>query len=293
VNQVQPGLRRAGQRLLLLQRLNPGQQPPWSIDAAQSQDVRRLSLATPLLQQQQPLSGSPESWLNLIHVEDAAAAVQASLRGTSPGKTWLVSDDEPVRRGDYYRFLAAAVGAPPPVFDESQPSRRGAGGLNKRCRSDQVKLDLSLTWQYPTYRDGVPHALGLTRNTAAQGLWVFFFVWPNFIISFGIAFWKGRAFFCICLRRWGNFVAGFLGPFRDWAIMLTSILDSEIRSLRYEAGESVNRSFNRGLIQSWFAGLPDGRPGCLITDQRDTISASQFDTPVVAIQGIPAFPAHF
>ncbi len=121
------------------------------------------------LQQQQALTGSAESWLNLIHVEDAAAAVQASLSGTFPGKTWVVSDHEPVRRGDYYRFLAAAVGAPPPVFDESQPSRRGAGGLNKRCRSDLVQHDLELTWQYPTFREGVPHALGSLRDTTAQG----------------------------------------------------------------------------------------------------------------------------
>ena len=48
------------------------------------------------------LSGDPEQWLNLIHVEDGAAAVAAALERGRPGTVCNVCDDRPVRRRDFY-----------------------------------------------------------------------------------------------------------------------------------------------------------------------------------------------
>ncbi len=119
----------------------------------------RLLSRVDALRRQEPLSGLAESWLNLIHVDDAATAVLACVERGDDGRVYLVSDDEPVLRGDYYRHLAALIDAPPPLFDESQPARRGAGGLNKRCRNARVKSELGMTLRFPNYRVGLPQAL--------------------------------------------------------------------------------------------------------------------------------------
>ncbi len=111
------------------------------------------------LKRQEPLAGSPDAWLNLIHVDDAAAAVVACQTRGRAGECYLVSDDEPIRRGAYYAHLAELLGTPAPVFDEQTPAKRGAGGLNKRCRNDKLKRDLAVTLRYPNYRDGLRQAL--------------------------------------------------------------------------------------------------------------------------------------
>lgn len=113
-----------------------------------------------------PLAGSAEAWLNLIHVEDAARAVVTVEALESPADTYLVTDDEPVRRGDYYAELARRIGAPPPVFDATQSARHGAGGLNKRCRNARLR---ATGWspRFTDYRSGLIDALGET--TAGDG----------------------------------------------------------------------------------------------------------------------------
>lgn len=105
------------------------------------------------------LSGSPEAWLNLIHVDDGTASVIAAAETITPSPCYLVCDDEPTSRGDYYRCLAEFVGAPVPTFDELTPSKRGSGGLNKRCRNTCLHAELLPTLRYPTYREGLANAV--------------------------------------------------------------------------------------------------------------------------------------
>jgi len=114
----------------------------------------------------EPLTGSPASWLNLIHVDDAVSMCQKVLQDPPRRAVYLVSDDAPVPRGVYYQRLAELVGAPQPVFDESQPARRGAGGLNKRCSNRRMRDEWQLTLEYPSYREGLAHALGDASKSA-------------------------------------------------------------------------------------------------------------------------------
>lgn len=106
-----------------------------------------------------PLAGSPDAWLNLIHVDDAATAVLAAAGHPSPEPLYLVSDDRPVMRGDYYGQLARLVDAPPPVFDAALQPRHGSG-LNKRCCNRRVKASLGVAWRYPTLDEGLQQSLG-------------------------------------------------------------------------------------------------------------------------------------
>ena len=105
------------------------------------------------------ITDNPEGYLNLIHVDDAAAAVLACEKRGRPGEIYLVSDDAPLPRIAYYAALAKLAGAPAPTFSGLDPSDAKIGNLNKRCRNRKIHDELQLTLQYPTFEIGLPHAM--------------------------------------------------------------------------------------------------------------------------------------
>lgn len=97
----------------------------------------------------EPIGGHPDAWLNLIHGDDAARACVAALTAAIPSPLYLVSNDRPLTRREYFTQLACRVSAPPPVFSGTSTSRHSLDGLNKRCRNERVKRELDLEWLYP------------------------------------------------------------------------------------------------------------------------------------------------
>jgi nucleoside-diphosphate-sugar epimerase len=93
-----------------------------------------------------PIAADPDSWLNLVHVDDAAAVVEAVGDAPAPGSLYVVSDGRPVLRRDWYTRLAELAGGPPPSWDDSTP--RGRGG-DKRIDPSLVWDDLGLTPRHP------------------------------------------------------------------------------------------------------------------------------------------------
>lgn len=115
----------------------------------------------------EPLTGRGDAWLNLIHVDDAAAIAAEALSRPDFDGTVLVCDDRPVTREEYYSRLAELVGAPKPRFDADAPVRRGSGGLNKRCSNTRLKGLLGQPLQFPTGEQGLVQALedsGFSRS---------------------------------------------------------------------------------------------------------------------------------
>ena len=112
-----------------------------------------------------PVPGNPEAWLNLIHVDDAVAAIlrAGALRLR---KTLLIADDRPIPRREYYETLARLLDTPPPLFQPDLPDRKGDRGLNKRIRNHAMHTHLQLPLQYPTLIEGLPHALGSSATTS-------------------------------------------------------------------------------------------------------------------------------
>jgi nucleoside-diphosphate-sugar epimerase len=94
--------------------------------------IRREALA-----RGEPIAGDPSRFLNLVHVDDAAAAVAAALDRGRPGRTYLVGDDRPVERREYYERAAAHLGAPAPRFLPPAPGSPEARReeANKRSRT--------------------------------------------------------------------------------------------------------------------------------------------------------------
>lgn len=108
----------------------------------------------------EPLAGRGDAWLNLIHVDDGVRAVLASDVLGQPSQTFLVTDNLPIQRSEYYGRLADLCGAPPPQFNPAVAASRGSGGINKRCRNQRMSEVLKVDLQYPTINEGLPQAIG-------------------------------------------------------------------------------------------------------------------------------------
>lgn len=89
-----------------------------------------------------PLAADPDSWLNLVHIDDAARVVCAVATAADPRPLYVVSDGKPVLRRDWYCGLAALIGAPEPAWDPSAPRERGA---DKRVNPAMLFRDLGFT----------------------------------------------------------------------------------------------------------------------------------------------------
>lgn len=107
-----------------------------------------------------PIASPQDGFLNLIHVDDAAKAVRAAWQRPKQ-RLYVVSDDQPVLRGNFYEEIARQTGAAAPRFvlptAGSPVSMRSES--NKRVWNRRMKRDLHSKLQFPTYREGLASIL--------------------------------------------------------------------------------------------------------------------------------------
>jgi nucleoside-diphosphate-sugar epimerase len=104
-----------------------------------------------------------EGWLNLIHVEDAAAIIVAIEQWAASNpvadgpKIFCLSDGQPVVRGDYYREVARLIGAAEPVFVTPEPDTPAAqrARSDKRISNQKLIATIRPHFRYPNYRAGL------------------------------------------------------------------------------------------------------------------------------------------
>lgn len=72
-----------------------------------------------------PIAADPDTWLNLIEIDDAARVVLAVADAPAPAPLYVVSDGKPVRRRDWYGQLAERTGSPAPTWDAAAARSRG------------------------------------------------------------------------------------------------------------------------------------------------------------------------
>jgi 2-alkyl-3-oxoalkanoate reductase len=128
-------------------------------DAAHTQ-----GMFTGLRQGAYPVLGSGANYWNLIHVDDAAAAILNALANYATGLpqgVFNVCDDEPVTYRELLDFLAQTLGARKPFKIPAFLGRWLLGShtvdyllASMRCRNQRVKEILGWQPRFPTYREG-------------------------------------------------------------------------------------------------------------------------------------------
>ncbi|HET6371452.1 MAG TPA: SDR family oxidoreductase [Nitrospiria bacterium] len=103
------------------------------------------------IRKKEPIPGSPDAFLNLIHLEDLIGSLIACGSRGRAGEVYLISDDHPVRRNEYYQFLAERLNAGAVSFQGEARERSGS----RRCRNQKMKEELSVELKYPSYREGI------------------------------------------------------------------------------------------------------------------------------------------
>lgn len=106
-------------------------------------------------------------WINMIHRDDVASALEAILLRGAPGRMYNAVDDEPVLQGDFLEFLAKATGLPLPPPAESggstepggSASTRKRGTTHKRVSNRRLREELDWRPRFPTYREGYAEAV--------------------------------------------------------------------------------------------------------------------------------------
>jgi nucleoside-diphosphate-sugar epimerase len=103
------------------------------------------------------MPGRSEAFISSVSHDDAAAAVVAALN--VPAGAYNVTDDEPLRRRDYFDALAAALNVPPLKLMPPWATRlMGAVGemLDRSLRISNRKLTNASDWRprYPSMREG-------------------------------------------------------------------------------------------------------------------------------------------
>lgn len=99
-----------------------------------------------------PVAADPETWLNLIHVDDAADVVRLVAAASAPRSLYVVSDGRPILRREWYGRLAQLTGSPPPSWDATAPRSRGA---DKRVDPSRLFADLPVSLAHPDALDAL------------------------------------------------------------------------------------------------------------------------------------------
>lgn len=109
-------------------------------------------------------------WINMIHRDDVASAIEAALERGSPGVIYNASDDEPVRQGAFLEYIARETRRPlpPPASATVAGPPRKRGTTNKRVSNRRLKSELGWAPAFPTFREGyapeIKAALGVVRS---------------------------------------------------------------------------------------------------------------------------------
>jgi len=120
-----------------------------------------------------PIISDGRNFQGFVHATDAAAAFVTAAVSDVTG-TFLLTDNEPARMGEFLRWLAQAAGAHAPLHLPAFMARIALGAemeaaytSSLRCRNDRLSVALGWAPRYPSFRDGYPDVLAQLAGTDA------------------------------------------------------------------------------------------------------------------------------
>lgn len=103
-----------------------------------------------------PLEVDRMGRLNLIHLDDIVSAILWSLASEPASRLYVLSDNHPVKREQFYRHLANMQGIAEPKFiDPSSDDRRSLRASDKVVDSSKFWSESHLLPKHPNYRSGL------------------------------------------------------------------------------------------------------------------------------------------
>jgi nucleoside-diphosphate-sugar epimerase len=113
------------------------------------------------IRESQAMAVDPESYLNLIHVEDLSQIIASVSDRPFAHRLYCVSDGQSIMRREYYAFIAHLLKLPEPrysdTFTQEYQRRRNQG--NKRVSNRRLLTDHPIVFRYPDYRSGLSSML--------------------------------------------------------------------------------------------------------------------------------------
>ncbi len=127
------------------------------IYAADRLPLERLARGTPALRPEEDV------YTNHIHADDLAGILVTALESTRARGVYNVSDDGPMKMGDFFDFVADRTGlARPPRISREEaahllpPELLSFMSESRRLSNRRLKAELGVRLRYSTVRDGVP-----------------------------------------------------------------------------------------------------------------------------------------
>ena len=111
----------------------------------------------------QPISASPDAYVNLIHVDDGVTVVCHTMDVARTPCLYNVTDGSPIARREYLGELASLIGAPVPRFEANTTGQfeRSRGG-DKKISNQKLMRELAPKLAYTDFRNGLKQALGVS-----------------------------------------------------------------------------------------------------------------------------------
>jgi nucleoside-diphosphate-sugar epimerase len=106
-----------------------------------------------------PIPAEPDSWLNLVHVDDITRSLDFCARHPQPPQILNVAAAVTATRREYYSTLAELAKVPRPAF--APPTSSGTGRSGNRRVISIERPRLGLAFQYEDCRSGLLHSLGM------------------------------------------------------------------------------------------------------------------------------------
>lgn len=104
------------------------------------------------------IPGRGDYHMNMIHRDDAVAAILCALAGTGPSGIYNICDNAPATKEAVLRDLASRLKMPLPTFDPQSISprlqRRGGHMPDRVISNQKARVQLGWTPLYPSYLEG-------------------------------------------------------------------------------------------------------------------------------------------
>jgi len=104
-----------------------------------------------------------------VHVDDLARALWFTLIRPPRDRVYVIADDRPASHYEIVCWLAERLNMPVPPLDAAE-TQSAVVGSERRVDGTQLRNELALQLEYPTYREGYAHCLAADHETIAAAL---------------------------------------------------------------------------------------------------------------------------